>query len=147
MLEGVEGTEKSTAIEVLAGKENFSDQSILGMRDQQQQECLCGRWFYEIADLTGMRRAEGEHVKAFASRTQPRRCVLFATTNDDTYLKSQTGNRRFWPVKTEVIDIKALRLDRGQLFAEAADLEASGMSIVLPRELWEAARVEQDARL
>jgi predicted P-loop ATPase len=78
-------------------------------------ECaIANRWLYEIADLTGMRRAEGEHVKAFASRTydraraayghfltdQPRRCVLIATTNDDTYLKSQTGNRRFWPVRT-----------------------------------------------
>jgi predicted P-loop ATPase len=35
LLEGVEGTEKSTSIEVLAGKDNFSDQSIFGMRDRE----------------------------------------------------------------------------------------------------------------
>jgi Virulence-associated protein E len=131
------------------------------MRDKEQQECLAGRWFYEIADLTGMRRAEGEHVKAFASRThdrarpaygrvlidQPRRCVLFATTNDDTYLKSQTGNRRFWPVSTGLIDTFSLRRDRDQLFAEAAHREREGASIVLPREHWGSAKEEQDKRL
>ena len=161
VLEGKEGTMKSTAIELLAGKPNFSDQSILGMKDREQQECLKGCWLYEIADLSGMRKAEVEHVKAFASRThdrarpaygrfridQPRRCVLFATTNDDTYLKSQTGNRRFWPVRTDRIDIEALHRDRDQLWAEAAQIEATGLSLVLPGELWPRAQVEQDKRL
>jgi predicted P-loop ATPase len=105
VLEGVEGTMKSTAVLVLAGEENFSDQTILGLNDQQQQERLRGRWLYEIADLSGMERSEVEHIKAFASRTrdrarpaygrclveQPRRCVLFATTNADAYLRSQTA--------------------------------------------------------
>jgi hypothetical protein len=35
VLEGVEGTNKSTAIRVLAGDENFSDQSILGASDKE----------------------------------------------------------------------------------------------------------------
>jgi hypothetical protein len=162
VLEGEEGTNKSTAIELMAGgDENFSDQTILAMNDQKQQECLKGRWLYEIADLSGIRRAEVEHVKAFASRRfdrcrrvydrepvdQPRRCILFATTNDDTYLKSPTGNRRFWPVKTVRIDLAALRRDRDQLWAEAAHIEASGASIMLPGELWSSARIEQDKRM
>ena len=161
VLEGPEGTLKSSAIAAMAGKENFSDQSILGMGDREQQECLRGRWLYEIADLSGIRRAEVEHVKAFASRTHdrarpayghfvidlPRRCVLFATTNDETYLKSQTGNRRFWPVNTTRIDLEALRRDRDQLLVEAARREATGEPIVLPGELWAQARIEQDARM
>jgi predicted P-loop ATPase len=111
--------------------------------------------------MQGVKRAEVEHVKAFASRThdrarpaygrgvidQPRRCVLIGTTNADTYLKSQTGNRRFWPVKTGVINLDALRRDRDQLWAEAAAVEATGVSLVLPRELWAHAKMEQDARL
>jgi Virulence-associated protein E len=161
VLEGVEGKEKSKAIETMAGEENFSDQSILGLDDKTQMERLKGKWLYEIAELTGIRRAEVEMVKAFVSRRtdrarpaygrnvveQPRRCVLFATTNEDAYLKSQTGNRRFWPVKTGDINSATLHRDRDQLWAEAAKAEASGESIVLPRHLWSRAQVEQDARL
>jgi predicted P-loop ATPase len=161
VLEGSEGTNKSTAISILAGPENFSDQTILGLRDKEQQELLRGVWVYEIADLHGFRRAEVDAVKAFASRTadrcrpaygrsvvnQPRRCVFIGTTNEESYLKSVTGNRRFWPVRTGEIDIAALRRDRDQLWAEAAVLEATGMSLVLPERLWGTARVEQDERL
>jgi predicted P-loop ATPase len=58
-------------------------------------------------------------------------------TNNAEYLKSQTGNRRFWPFTVDVIDIEALRRDRDQLLAEAVALDNMGMSIVLPRELWD----------
>jgi predicted P-loop ATPase len=160
VLEGVEGTNKSSAIELMAGSENFSDQTILGLDDRTQMERLKGKWLYEIADLSGMPKSDIEAVKAFASRTsdraraaygryvteQPRRCVLFATTNHDTYLKSQTGNRRFWPVKTGRVDIDALRRDRDQLWAEAVQVEAGGASLVLPEHLWAAARIEQEKR-
>jgi predicted P-loop ATPase len=160
VLEGPEGIEKSTAIATLAGVENFSDQTILTQSDKEQQELLRGVWIYEIADMAGMKRSEVEKVKAFASRTHdrarpaygrrridaPRRCVLIGTTNDDTYLKSTTGNRRFWPVKVEKVDIDALRRDRDQIWAEAAALEAEGVSLVLPRELWAVAAVAQDER-
>ena len=152
------GTNKSKAIEILAGIENFSDQSIFGVRDREQQEPLAGVWLYEIAELSNIRRTEVEHIKAFASRThdrarpayghfridQPRRCVLFATTNNDQYLKET--DRRFWPVKTANINIEALKRDRDQLWAEAAQREREDISIVLRRELWGAARVEQQAR-
>ncbi len=157
VLEGPMGTQKSMAIEVLAGPDNFSDQTILGVRDREAQELLSGIWLFEIAELSNIRRTEVEHIKAFASRTvdrarpaygrtridQPRRCVLFATTNNDQYLKE--ADRRFWPVKTTTIDIAALKRDRDQLWAEASAQEP-GASIVLRRELWAAAYAEQEAR-
>jgi predicted P-loop ATPase len=69
VLEGVEGTNKSSAIELMAGRENFSDQTILGLDDRTQMERLKGKWLYEIADLSGMPKSDIEAVKAFASRT------------------------------------------------------------------------------
>jgi len=157
VLEGPQGVQKSKAIETLAGTENFSDQTILGARDREQQELLAGVWLYEIAELSNIRKTEVEHLRAFASRThdrarpaygrtrvdQPRRCVLFATTNDDRYLKA--ADRRFWPIKTGDINIEALSKDRDQLWAEAATQEPNE-SILLRRELWSAARIEQEAR-
>jgi hypothetical protein len=158
VLEGLMGTQKSMAIETMAGAENFSDQTILGARDKEQQELLAGIWLYEIADLTNIRKTEVEHIKAFVSRTcdrarpayghsrvdRPRRCILFATTNDDEYLKA--ADRRFWPVRTKTIDIEALKRDRDQLWAEAAQREREGASIVLNQRLWQAAGVEQQKR-
>jgi predicted P-loop ATPase len=161
VLESPEGYFKSTALSVLAGApENFSDQTILGKSDKEQQELLRGIWVYEIADLSNIRIAEVEHVKAFASRTHdrarpaygraridlPRRCIIWATTNNAEYLKSQSGNRRFWPVPVKVIDIEALKRDRDQLFAEAVILDDDGTSIVLPQNLWDAAAAEQEQR-
>ena len=159
-LEGDEGKMKSTSILALAGVENFSDQTILTASDKEQQELVRGIWIFEIADLAGMRRADVEKIKAFASRTHdrarpaygrrrvdaPRRCIFIATTNDDEYLQSQTGNRRFWPVKTGTIDIGALRRDRDQLWAEAAAVEAKGGSLMLPQDLWADASAAQDER-
>jgi predicted P-loop ATPase len=100
----------------------------------------------------------GEHVKAFASRTcdrarpayghsrvdRPRTCIFFATTNDQQYLKET--DRRFWPVRTSSIDIKALQKDRDQLWAEASQQERGGASTVLDPNLWGSARVEQQKR-
>ena len=117
VLESPEGKDKSTALSILAGgPENFSDQTILGRGDRDQQELLRGVWLFEIADLSNIRKAEVEDVKAFASRTHdrarpaygrfrvdlPRRGVIWATTNNSEYLKSQTGNRRFWPIEAAV---------------------------------------------
>jgi len=87
-------------VEIMAGKENFSDQTILGVSDKQQQEQVQGVWLYEIAELSGLRKSDSESVKAFASLTvdrarpayghflidQPRQCVCFGTTNDEVYL-------------------------------------------------------------
>jgi hypothetical protein len=158
VLEGKMGTGKSTVFVVLAGTENFSDQTILGKHDREQQELLGGVWIFEIADLANMRKTEVEHLKAFASRThdrareaygrfrtdQPRRGIIGATTNHDRYLKE--ADRRFWPIKTGTIDIEALQRDRDQLWAEAARQESEGASLVLRRELWNTAGAEQQQR-
>lgn len=161
VLEGEQGTGKSTALNVLAGGENFSDQTLLGQSPQQQAEALEGVWIYEVAELSGLKHTDVTYVKSFASRQvdqlRPaygrnkerwyRRCILVGTTNDDAYLKDETGNRRFLPVKTGEIDLEGLRLDRDQLWAEAARMEADGHPITLPRELWGVAAETQKQRM
>lgn len=162
VLEGPEeGKGKSSAVRILAGPENFSDQKILGVDDRMQQELLEGVWLYEISELSGMNKAEVEHVKAFASRDEDRarpaygrfrvnikrRTIFFASTNRTDYLISDTGNRRFWPVATGHIDLVGLQCDRDQLWAEAALREARGESHLLPEKLWGAAGEQQTSRM
>jgi predicted P-loop ATPase len=77
----------------------------------------------------------------------PRTSLLTGTVNPGGgYLSDMTGNRRFWPAKTEKIDIAALTADRDQLWAEAAQYERDGASIILPQHLWAAAAAEQAER-
>lgn len=161
VLESEEGFNKSTAWQILAGKENFSDEPIIGRESREVQEQLSGVWIHENADLAGMKKAEVETVKTFASRTedrarpafghflekQPRHSIEVGTTNNSEYLQSQTGNRRFWPmVVLEAIDIEKLTSDRMQLWGEAAHYQSKGESLVLDKALWGAAAIEQDQR-
>jgi hypothetical protein len=161
VLESEEGWNKSTALRILAGDDNFSDESILGKQSREVQEHLAEVWIHENADLAGMKKAESETVKAFASRIsdnarpayghmlkkQKRHSIEVGTTNSSEYLPSQTGNRRFWPLKVlKTIDLDKLTRDRLQLWGEAATLEAEGASIVLDEKLWGAAGEQQEAR-
>jgi predicted P-loop ATPase len=161
VLEGMQGTGKSTALSILAGVENFSDNDLLARDPKAQMEALEGIWIYEICELEGLSRADTGRVKAFASRQtdrarpaygrfredRQRQCIFVGTTNEDKYLRDLTGNRRWWPVKTGAIDLDALTADRDQLWAEAAHWEAKGEYIVLAESLWADAAREQEARL
>ena len=160
-MESPEGLNKSSAWAVLAGAGNFSDERVIGKDSREVQEILRGVWIHESSDLAGLTKAEVETVKAFASRTsdrarpaygrhlvdQPRHSIEVATTNDEAYLLSQTGNRRFWPVKVNgAIDLLRLRTDRLQLWGEAAHYQSEGESLVLDEALWPVAGIEQEAR-
>jgi hypothetical protein len=157
-----QGTDKSSALAVLAVQEDwFSDDMPLNIEGKRVIEMLRGRWIIEAAELSGMRKADVEHLKAMLSRRvdrarmawgrlpieAPRQCVVIGTTNKSEYLRDTTGNRRFWPVLVRGFDTAALRRDRDQLWAEAATREAAGESIRLAPKLWPAAAKEQRRRL
>ncbi len=161
ILEGKQGTGKSTALRILAGQGNHSDNELLTLDTKAQMEAMEGVWIYELSEMSGLSKGDVERMKAFASRdvdrarmsygrfseARGRQTIFIGTTNEHKYLKDRTGNRRFLPVKTGAIDLEALRRDRDQLWAEAAKLEAEGESVVLPQELWAVAAAEQEERL
>ena len=140
VLEGEQGTGKSSAVEILAGEELLSDAEILAQERPRGQELTTGVWIYEISELEGIDKRDVAHVKVFASRKFDQRagigsaslrivgrtCVFIGTTNRNDYLSDDTGNRRFWPVSTGKIDLDALRRDRDQLWAEAVVAEKTG---------------------
>lgn len=161
VLESAEGYNKSTAWRVLAGDENFSDEPIIGKGSREVQEQLAGVWVHENAELAGMRKADIDLVKAFASRMvdraraafayfqreQPRHSIEVGSTNSDEYLQSQTGNRRFWPLPVlKAIDVVRLRADRLLLIGEAARCQSAGESITLDEAMWPDAAVVQEGR-
>jgi Virulence-associated protein E len=161
VLESKQGTDKSSALAILAVNDDwFSDDLPLGADGKRVIESLSGRWIVEAAELKGMKRGDIESLKAFLSRridrarmsydrlvtVVPRQCVIIGTTNSAEYLRDNTGNRRFWPVKVVQFDLDNLRRDRDQLWAEAAAAEAAGESIRLDKSLWLAAADEQRAR-
>jgi predicted P-loop ATPase len=161
VLESRQGKDKSVMLSTLAvHPEWFSDDLPLNATSQKVIEQLQGKWIVEAAEMSGMKRADIEHVKAFLSRQvdrsrlaygrntteQPRQSIVIGTTNSSKYLKDLTGNRRFWPVTVETIDVAAIERDRDQLWAEAAAREEEGASIRLDPLLWDAASAEQQER-
>ena len=135
---------------MLAGPDNFSDEKIIGKESRGVQEQLSSIWIHENAALAGMKKAEVEVVKAFASRTvdrarpayghfqkeQPRHSIEVGTTNSDEYLQSQTGNRRFWPMLVLwAIDIEKLKKVRLQLWDEAVHYQSKGESRTLGKSI------------
>ena len=160
ILEGGQGLRKSSACRALAGAEWFSD-ALPDIHSKDASVHVRGKWLVEIAELSAIGRAESEHLKAFITRREERyrppygrievrelrQCLYIGTTNATTYLRDETGARRFWPVKVGRIDLGKLRRDRDQLFAEAVLCYQAG-DPWWPDEAFEAEHVrpQQDAR-
>ena len=139
ILEGAQGAGKSTAIRILCGDAYFGD-SLPKLDSKDAADYVRGKWIIELAELSSVSKTEVEHVKAFITRTEEkfrpaygrneisyqRRCVFIGTTNRTDYLRDETGNRRFWPIKLETVDIKAIERDRDKIWAAAKALYEAG---------------------
>lgn len=160
LLEGTtQGKGKSSCLRALAvRREWFTDDLRLGLQAREVLEATLGKWIVEAAELVGLRRGQVQELKSFLSRDadegrlaydrrtvrRPRSFVIAGTTNSEEYLLDWTGNRRFWPVKTGVVDVAAMERDVDQLWAEAVVLEKKGEPIRLDPRLYPVAAVAQE---
>lgn len=137
ILEGSQGKRKSTFLSIL-GRSWFAE--LEGRFDDQKQmiELMASKWLLEIPELSVFSRSDVRAIKAFISRTTdrarlaygrraidfPRQSIMVGTTNDFTYLRDESGGRRFTPVlcRAEEIDTDRFEREVDQIWAEAVQL-------------------------
>lgn len=133
VLEGAQGTKKSSSLAALGGNWHFETSEGIDNKDFFMQ--FEGKAIVEFSEGETLSRTEVKRMKAIIttqidryrpsygrfSMDFPRRCVFAMTTNAEEYLKDETGNRRWLPVRVykAEADVEWLKDNREQLFAEA----------------------------
>ena len=159
ILEGGQGVGKSTALRILHSPEWFGD-ALPPMGSKDASDYLRGKWGIELAELAFQRKADIEAQKAFISKNEerfrpaygreeiyhPRTCVFWGTTNRTDYLKDDTGNRRFLPIRVEAVDIEGLKVARDKLWAEAVHCFKQKEQYWLTDELLKHAEMQANER-
>ena len=138
VLEGPQGTKKSTSLSILgemADGSNWHVETNMSTDNKDFFMQFSGKAIIEFSEGETLSRTEVKRMKAIittqADKYRPpyervsqdfkRRCVFAMTTNESEYLKDETGNRRWLPVelKLDQANIEWLETNRDQLFAEA----------------------------
>ncbi len=138
VLEGPQGIGKTRALRAIGGRWYTEANESVTSKDFFM--ILHGKLIIEIAELDSFSRAETTRIKQVVTCTtdryrspydrraqdHPRMCVFVGTTNEDSYLRDNTGGRRFWPIRCGDIRIDLIEANRDQLFAEAVVCFKSG---------------------
>ena len=156
VLQGRQGSGKSTLCSVLAGDATRYGQYDFSLNATERARTLRGKTVVEIPELVGMSKRDVSEIKATLSQTEdkyralykereerhPRRNIFILTTNDSEFLSDETGNRRFAVVDVgrdqERFLIDEIRRDYRQILAQARVLyEENGI-------MWEPVADWQD---
>lgn len=159
VIEGPQGIGKSTSLKIIG--RGYHTETILDPNNKDFQMLLKRNVIVEFSEGYTMSRADSRVLKSIITMREDqfrvpfgmtperfkRRCVFAMTTNEDTYLRDETGNRRFWPVKVEKqADIEWLEQNLDQLYAEAYH-----RAVVEKEKYWEypedEAKAMQEARM
>lgn len=111
---GKQGCGKSLVIKKLAGK--WFNDSFDSFKGDEAYIKMAKSWIIELSELTAYNNSGIERIKqvltsttdnyrdkyAGQSKGHIRDCIFFGTTNEETFLKDETGNRRFIPIKVGV---------------------------------------------
>lgn len=154
VLEGAQGSRKSTSLAVLGG--DWHVETTMGTESKDFFMQFQGKAVVEFSEGETLSRTEVKRMKAIittqvdtfrppyerATRDFPRRCVFAMTTNQDEYLKDETGNRRWLPVRVvkDQADTDWIAANREQLFAEAYH-----RVVTMNESVWEFPREETAA--
>lgn len=161
ILSGAPGIGKSTFFKKLA-KDDWYTESLKKFDDDKLAlEIMSGKFIAEFGELSSLKKADIDTVKAFITRLEfnarlafdrraTRRLIQWlycGTTNDREFLKDKTGNRRFWPVDVyrgnHNKDVfKDLDNEVDQIWAESIQLYKDGFRIY-PTKAEEALAEEQ----
>lgn len=114
---GEQGKGKTMFLNMLAHNDEWYDGNFSTLEGDKAAEKLRGKWILEMAELLAVKRQKDvEGFKAFVTATQDsyrapyerrtqnrkRMCVFAATTNDESFMTDQTGNRRYLPIRINV---------------------------------------------
>jgi predicted P-loop ATPase len=138
ILVGLQGTRKTTLIQMMAPDEEMYTEVKLDEKDDNMSRKLRGKLVGELEELRGLHSREIEVIKAFITRRKEawvpkfkefenffwRRNLFFGTTNQPEFLADPTGERRWLPGECGYIDVERLVRDRDQYWAEGAFLFA-----------------------
>lgn len=161
ILVGPQATYKSTFVKKL-GKSWFSD-TFTTVQGKESFEQIQGAWLVEIAELSGLKKAEVETIKHYISKcedsfrpaygrtieTYKRQCVFFGTTNSKDFLRDPTGNRRFLPIDvrpeyaTKNVAKELTDEEIDQIWAEAYEMYKQGEPLYMTGEEDMIAKIEQ----
>lgn len=136
ILESAQDVGKSSAFRALMPQRRWFAEMLADSSTKDCEQQLRGLWLGEFAEGWFLKRTDVGRLKQFIAndidryrvtygrneQEHPRRCVFVVSLNpehDIGYLKDQTGNCRFFPVKCTKIDIDYIKATRDQLFAEA----------------------------
>jgi len=133
VLEGEQGSKKSTSLSILG--RDWHVETTMGTENKDFFMQFQGKAIIEFSEGETLSRTEVKRMKAIittqvdtfrppygrVTKDFPRRCVFAMTTNQNEYLKDETGNRRWLPVTLQLpqANIEWLKENRDQLLAEA----------------------------
>jgi putative DNA primase/helicase len=161
IFEGKQGIGKTSLVRCIAMREEWHLETNIELGNKDSYQLLRRKWIIEWAELDSLNRSELSRAKAYISnpkdtyrpsygrgaRDFPRQCVFVGTTNAGEYLKDDTGARRFWPIEIRTVDLKALKRERLQLWAEAVSRYKAGEAwYITDRQLAASFEKEQEAR-
>lgn len=150
VFQGAQGAHKTTFFRMMAIQRDWFCGTITDVQNTDQLMKLRGRLIVELAEIEQITsKKEDGAVKAFISESEDeyrrpygrnlerhkRNCVLVGTVNQVTFLKDETGSRRYLIIpNVNNIDIKWVEQHKAQIWGAAVALYRGGYQTYLSKD-------------